>query len=164
MNTQHARPIAGQAGTIHSPRNPQFRGQSIVSIDLVKAAARSEELAGIPERDLAQAAADYERFLLLAKQFPDRPIAPTKAIDRMWHLHMLHPRAYVADCMRLFGEILDHDGGFGSTVEEAPVLAEMFASTAELWAEVFGTAYVGDAVKCTRNCVSRCQRACKTKG
>ncbi|WP_437643950.1 hypothetical protein [Sorangium sp. So ce362] len=43
---------------------------------------------------------------------------------------MLHPKAYVADCMRLFGEILDHDGGFGGTCEEEPVLQAMFVRTA----------------------------------
>lgn len=91
------------------------------------------------------------------------PLAPTKRIDRMWHLHMLHPRAYVADCMKLYGEILDHDGGFGSTPEEEPVLREVFATTATLWQEKFGAPYVGTVVACKRNCVSRCQRRCSSR-
>lgn len=133
-----------------------------VSIDLVAAALRSEDFASIPAAELVEDAQAYERFLRLARDNPDRSIAPTRAIDRMWHLHMLHPRAYASDCMRLFGDILDHDGGFGATPEEAPVLAQTFASTAELWNGVFGEAYVGGVVKCTRNCQSRCSRRCKT--
>lgn len=80
----------------------------------------------------------------------------------MWHLHMLNPRAYHQDCMRLFGDILDHDRGFGSTAEELPVLVATFENTARLWEQEFGVPYVGDAKACTRNCVNRCRRACKT--
>ncbi|MDM8005900.1 MAG: glycine-rich domain-containing protein-like [Phycisphaerae bacterium] len=135
---------------------------TVVSVDLVRAAERSEDFAHVPRRELERDAADYERFLLLAQRNPDVPLAPTKAIDRMWHLHMLNPRAYYDDCMRLFAEILDHDGGFGSTAEELPVLAATFENTALLWEHEFGVPYVGDAKACTRNCVNRCRRACKT--
>ncbi len=136
--------------------------QRIISVDLVKAALRSEELQHLPEDDLKRDAADYERFLLLVQAHPCTEVSPTKAIDRMWHLHMLHPKAYTADCMHLFGEILDHDGGFGSTPEEKPILEATFAATAGLWFETYGVPYLGSQVACTRNCVSRCQRRCKT--
>lgn len=153
MNTAHAWPVSGIPTTIHLVPKEQETAASLLSLDLVAAALRSEDLAAITADELAQDVRDYERFLQLARENPDRSIAPTKAIDRMWHLHMLHPRAYVADCLRLFGEILDHDGGFGGTPEEAPILAETFAATGELWARTFGDAYVGTTVKCTRNCV-----------
>jgi hypothetical protein len=134
----------------------------IVSVDLVRAALRSEELAGTPPDELERDQRDYERFLVLAVVHPDEPLAPTRGIDRMWHLHMLHPRAYVRDCERLFGDILDHDGGFGATPEEAPLLEAVFARTAELWRAAYGEPYCASGVKCSRNCVSRCRRACKT--
>lgn len=134
-----------------------------ISVNLVQAALRSEDLRDIPADELEADAQDYVRFLLLVKEHPDMPLAPTKRIDRMWHLHMLHPKAYVADCMKLLGEILDHDGGFGSTPEEEPVLREVFATTATLWQEKFGAPYVGTVVACKRNCVSRCQRRCSSK-
>ena len=134
----------------------------MLSVNLVQAALRSEELRGIPLDELEADAKDYERFLLLVRDHPDEPVAPTRRIDRMWHLHMLHPKAYVADCTTLFGEILDHDGGFGAEPEEAPVLAAAFARTALLWESKYGTAYTGGRVACKRNCVSRCQRRCKT--
>jgi hypothetical protein len=137
----------------------------VVSIDLVLAARKSEELSTLAPATLRRDARDYERFLLLAQAHPDEPLAPTRSIDRMWHLHMLHPRAYAEDCAHLFGDVLDHDGGFGSTPDEEPLLLATFKRTASLWQKMFGEPYVGEAdaiVKCTRNCVSRCQRACKT--
>jgi hypothetical protein len=139
-------------------------GQSpIISVDLVKAALRSEELVGVPARQLERDVRDYERFLLLAAAMPGEPLAPTRAIDRMWHLHMLHPRAYARDCASLLGDILDHDGGFGTTEDEAPILARIFAQTASLWRAAYGEEYGGVGVKCTHDCVGRCWHACKTK-
>lgn len=135
---------------------------NIISVSLVQAALRSDELRDIPVHELEADAKDYERFLWLVKDHPEHPVAPTRRIDRMWHLHMLHPRAYSDDCMQLFGEILDHDGGFGSTPEEEPVLEEVFAATAALWQRKFGEPYVGSIVACKRNCVSRCTRRCSS--
>jgi hypothetical protein len=139
---------------------------SIVSIDLVERAGRSETLKSIPRETLVRHVLDYGRFLLLAKRHPEEAIAPTKNIDEIWHLHMQNPRAYYADCMNLFGEILDHDGGFGATEEEAPMLMATFKRTAQLWEAAYGESYIGapggDLVKCWHNCVSRCQRACKS--
>lgn len=162
MTETHARPAVSSAALIPEARSQLTGAGSLVSVDLVAAAQRSEELAAVPVDELEGNAREYERFLLLARDYPDRSIAPTRAIDRMWHLHMLHPRSYAADCLRLFGDILDHDGGFGAIPEEAPVLADTVASTAAIWEQVFGEAYLGSAVKCTRNCQSRCTRRCKT--
>lgn len=133
-----------------------------VSIDLLRAALRNEELQKQSPEALRQAIDDYTRFLALAQAHPDEPLAPTRAIDDIWHLHMQHPRAYLADCQRLFGDLLDHDGGFGASADEAPLLEQAFQRTADLWLKAFGRPYEGSPIKCTRNCVSRCKRACKT--
>jgi hypothetical protein len=84
-----------------------------LSVDLVRAASRSESFPKdwIPTK-IARAADDYARFLALARKHPRMALAPTRDIDLMWHLHMLHPVAYSADCKRLIGYVLDHDGGF----------------------------------------------------
>jgi hypothetical protein len=138
-----------------------------ISVDLVAAAHRVEEgfFSGRTQGETVEAAERYLKFLALIQKYPDATIAPTRDIDEMWHLHMLHPVAYHRDCMSSFGEIIDHDGGFGSEPEEAPVLAATFAYTAQLWQQEYGESYVSNdagSVKCTRNCVSRCKRACKT--
>lgn len=134
---------------------------SLISIDLVEAARRSETLKAQPVEDLRRNARDYERFLNLVKRHGG-PVAPTRAIDEMWHLHMLHPVAYFNDCTRLFGRILDHDGGFGTDPAERPILGRVFARTAALWKKEFGVPYVAVVEKCWHDCKSRCWHACSS--
>ncbi|HEU5402204.1 MAG TPA: glycine-rich domain-containing protein-like, partial [Terriglobales bacterium] len=55
----------------------------------------------------------YKQFLNLARKYPEAALTPAIDIDEVWHMHMLRPVAYQKDCYSLFGEILDHDGGFG---------------------------------------------------
>lgn len=84
----------------------------------------------------------------------------------MWYAHMLHPVAYYRDCIDNFGEIIDHDGGFGAEEHEAPLLTATFQHTAELWEKEFGEPYTSNdsqGVKCKRDCVNRCWHACKSK-
>lgn len=107
----------------------------------------------------------YLKFLLLAQLHPGVALAPTKDIDVIWHAHMLAPRAYARDCQRLFGDVLDHDGGFGSTPEELPILKQVFQQTAELWQQTYGEPYVEGArdprvTNCWHDCQGRCWHAC----
>lgn len=114
----------------------------IVSIDLVSAAKRSPDIPdGLSDQRLKTAADRYEKFLLLAARYRNADLIPTKEIDMMWHLHMLHPRAYHKDCMNLFGDILDHDGGFGSDPSEANEHLSTLHATRELWKKEFGEDY-----------------------
>lgn len=142
---------------------------SVISIDLHAEARRSDafpkELTADQVRD---AITRYERFLMLVAKHPGVPLAPTREIDAVWHLHMLRPRAYNDDCQRLLGYLLDHDGGFGKEPEELPVLQRTFMRTAKLWEEAYGERYLleasaDDMVKCWHNCQSRCWHACKSK-
>ena len=109
----------------------------------------------------------------LAAKHPGRPLAPTRDIDEMWHLHMLRPRAYYQDCIRLFGKVLDHDGGFGKGEGELPALMSAFDQTAALWLSEYDEPYLvadaecnsrhsDSAEKCWHNCGSRCWHACKS--
>lgn len=138
----------------------------VISVDLIRAAKRSEDaVSAWDDARLRRAATDYERFLHLAARYPGEALAPTRDIDALWHLHMLHPVAYAKDTTRLLGHILDHDGGFGKAAEELPLLKQVFARTSELWEHEFGAPYRGgvDAMtKCVRDCQSRCWHACKS--
>jgi hypothetical protein len=98
---------------------------------------------------------------------PNKSIAPTRDIDTIWHLHMQSPRAYYRDCIAACGDIIDHNGGFGHSEEELPILMEVFEATSALWEQKYGDSYSqrsnsDSATKCTRNCVSRCHNACKS--
>jgi hypothetical protein len=112
--------------------------QPIVSVDLIEMARRSEDIPNtVTDDDLKDAFSRYERFLLLIQRYPKHQLAPTGDIDMMWHLHMLSPRAYHRDCLRLFGDVLDHNGGFGAEVGELVQLANAFEETAKLWQKEF---------------------------
>ena len=125
-----------------TPR-PEPKGEGtlpVLGVDLVAAARRSRgPLAGLAVEQLISTLEDYRRFLFLVSLDPSRRLIPTGGIDEMWHLHMLHPVAYLTDCMAIFGFLLDHDPGFGETQEESPVLIESAARTAELWEATFGS-------------------------
>ncbi|MCB9763741.1 MAG: glycine-rich domain-containing protein-like [Alphaproteobacteria bacterium] len=140
----------------------------ILSVDLHNAARRSD---GDPstwsDDELTRAICRYHRFLELVAEDPNRPIAPTRDIDEVWHLHMLSPRAYFEDCQQLFGEILDHDGGFGKGEGELPQLLSTFEDTAARWQAKFGEPYVQqtkheDMKNCWHDCQGRCWHACKS--
>ena len=136
----------------------------VFSVDLREAARRSESEVSewVPER-LDEAIHRYRKFFHLASMEPG--VAPTRDIDMIWHLHMQAPVAYYNDCVEYCGRILDHDGGFGKTPEEALVLSQVFAKTAERWHEVFGEPYVADTgsgTKCWHDCQNRCWHACKS--
>jgi hypothetical protein len=137
-----------------------------LSVDLVAAARRSDDFAPeLTDDELARRVERYIKFLGLAGRHPGWAVAPTREIDEMWHLHMLHPVAYYQDCQRIAGGLLDHDGGFGKAPEEAPVLERVFRRTETLWAEAYGEPYVAEAesaVKCWHDCQGRCWHACKS--
>ena len=136
----------------------------VFSIDLHRAARRSEsETSEWVAEKLDESVERYRKFFALARS--GERIAPTRDIDMIWHLHMQAPVAYHNDCMSYLGRILDHDGGFGKTPEEATVLADVFAKTSRRWEEVFGEPYVAGAsgeTNCWHDCVDRCWHACSS--
>ena len=138
-----------------------------ISVDLVRKAERSEDTPSEYNRAaLVTAERRYRQFLYLCKTFPDQPLSPCHDIDLIWHLHMLSPRAYFEDCQKIFGDMLDHDGGFGAIEEERPELERVFGNTAKLFEQVFGEVYLdtngGSSRKCVKACrVKECRRACK---
>lgn len=136
------------------------------SVDLVQAAQRSDDLpAEWTPADIDRALLRYRRFLALVAASPRTQIAPTRDIDVMWHLHMLSPRAYHADCMRWFGDVLDHNGGFGKAPEEEPILIAAFDRTARRYESMFGEKYAErtDVIDCWHDCDGRCWHACSNE-
>merc|ERR1739842_79199 len=60
----------------------------------------------------------YRRFLLvMAKAGSTSAAGPPNEIDWLWHGHIVHPEAYTADCIRLFGHVIPHVPGDPPTVQ-----------------------------------------------
>ena len=115
-----------------------------VSVNLVAAAQKSRgPLGKLSVEVLEVLDRRYRMFLQLCKKYPRMHMSPTGDIDEMWHLHMLHPKAYYHDCIRNFGCILDHNPGFGLASDaEWAQLKVQFGAVESLWAEEFGESYV----------------------
>ena len=162
---------------------------TIASIDLEMVKMKlmdTDEGLGWTEEQCDIAEVEYKRFLHLNKKFPDFPIVPHTSMDLMWHQHILDTRAYHSDCNKVFGEYFHHFPYFGIRSEEDKNdLTSAFEETQIIYANQFGSEMlVTDshgcksscnssgrcksrkeavvASKCTRNCVSRCTRKCKT--
>jgi len=142
--------------------------RSSLSVDLISASYRASAFPqdwSHGKREME--AARYERFLALAAKRPGLRATPTRDIDELWHLHMLHPVAYHRDCMRIFGRIFDHDGGFGTGPGELPILKAALRRFAAEWEREYGERYVeqmpsddGGAANCWHDCSNRCWHAC----
>lgn len=139
-----------------------------ITVDLLESFRRSDSKPeGWSELEAKNALDRYEKFFKLAAKHPGQPLAPTKDIDVMWHLHMLSPKAYYNDCIRVMGTLLDHDGGFGKGEGELPKLQATFAKTEQLWLIEYGEQYYTPneldqegLIKCWHDCQSRCWHAC----
>jgi hypothetical protein len=55
----------------------------------------------------------YRGFLKLCAWYPDQSIVPSKAIDEVWHAHILDTAKYAADSRAVFGHFLHHFPYFG---------------------------------------------------
>lgn len=51
---------------------------------------------------------EYRCFLQLARDFPDRPLAPSRDCDIFWHCHVLTLGLYLEHCQKVFGRPLLH--------------------------------------------------------
>lgn len=105
----------------------------------------------------------YKQFLKLSyRYYAEKPIVPTKAIDEMWHAHILDTQAYDADCQKAFGFKLHHYPYFGIKGEQdAKDLDAAYADTRKTWMTHFGIDPVGDSSSCSPRCSGgKCMAKC----
>ena len=57
--------------------------------------------------DAEYAINQYRQYLYLVKKY-ETNIAPTIAVDAVWHNHILDTRKYIKDCQIIFGHYLHH--------------------------------------------------------
>lgn len=114
-----------------------------VTVNLIADAHRSYGImAKLDDDTLRWIETRYLKFLLLQKRHWGTTLVPTEDVDEMWHLHMLRPRAYAEDCQKLFGTVLDHNGGFGAEADQTSLLIEFFEHTSKLWEIEYEEPYV----------------------
>lgn len=93
---------------------------------------------GLMLADADQAVDLYRCFLKLCVLRPEVSLVPTRAIDRVWHAHLLDTAKYRTDCHQVFGRILDHFpyAGLRGEADEA-AWSRDFIRTRQLFREQF---------------------------
>ena len=75
-----------------------------IDLEMVKLKLQdAEDGPGLTEEQCNEVEIEYKRFLQLNKKLPELPIVPHRAMDLMWHQHILDTRAYHKDCQTIFG-------------------------------------------------------------
>lgn len=132
----------------------------------------SEAEMSATEWDMAES--EYRRFLTLKRFYASVALVPSKAVDAIWHAHILDTRAYREDCQQVFGRFIDHYPYFGIYGQDDYLeLKNAFAQTVALYEKHFG-AYPGggdetQAMRCGDGhachvptpCACRVEGACK---
>lgn len=89
---------------------------------------------------------EYKRFLTLLVKYPEASIAPSKAVDKFWHGHILDTLKYAEDCKKVFGYFLHHFPYFGMRgSEDAANLAAAADTMNRLYQKEFGDAKLAEA-------------------
>jgi hypothetical protein len=69
---------------------------------------------------------------------PDASVVPCRAVDEIWHQHILDTIAYRNDCDAIFGRFMDHYPYFGTRgPQDAQDLVEAYAETLVCFRENF---------------------------
>jgi uncharacterized protein (TIGR04222 family) len=79
---------------------------------------------------------EYRRFLFLAVG-ADHVVSPSDPIDQVWHLHLLHTRAYQAYCRDILGRPLHHQPSNGEPCMKS-ALRKQYMATIHSYRELFG--------------------------
>jgi hypothetical protein len=118
---------------------PGELGQQLMALDLecIKYKLVREGGWGLEQADVVEK--HYKAYLFLLATQPDTLWVPTKAVDEMWHSHILDTQKYMADCAKLFGRYLHHYPYLGMKDEQdAKLLEQLFTQTKETVLAQFG--------------------------
>jgi uncharacterized membrane protein YphA (DoxX/SURF4 family) len=98
-----------------------------------------EEGEGWTKEMCDEAEIEYRRFLQLVLLYPTAKIVPNRAIDIIWHYHILDTEAYHNDCHCIFGFFMHHYPYYGmnGAADEVRLLSS-FDETGILYEKTFG--------------------------
>jgi hypothetical protein len=149
-------PVSGASRPpVSLPCAEDFFGIDLVK-SIMKKPLRDRPLWATDERSVREAVDDFRRFFYLMATHPGENLVPTVTQDDVWHAFLMHPVAYHEACIRHCGTLIDHDGGFGLTDDERPVLEDYKRVTMRLWETVFGFPHPSDPRSPARACCSTC--------
>jgi hypothetical protein len=86
----------------------------------------------------------YKRWLLINRLYPKERLAPSRAIDRVWHHRLKNSEKYRAECLRTAGYYLKHEE---VDLQSAEPYHERLR---ELWISHFGEDLMGPSAACTK--------------
>ncbi|MBJ7319219.1 MAG: hypothetical protein JHC96_10505 [Brevundimonas sp.] len=70
-------------------------------------------------KEIDQTILEYRAMLQLIRSSDGQSLAPSRAIDTVWHHHILDTQKYIADCEALFGRYVHHFPYSGLFSEDA---------------------------------------------
>ena len=123
----------------------------IDQIDLSFAVGKMIEEEGYTTEAATEAVDLYKIFLKLCKKYPSVKLVPTKAIDDVWHQHILDTVQYFKDCEEIFGGYMHHDPHFFGT----PEYDSSWEATCDLYQNEFAVNLKGSGTTCAFSSCSR---------
>jgi hypothetical protein len=103
-----------------------------------------------------QLIAAYRGFLKLCAWYPDLSFVPSKAVDQVWHAHILDTAKYADDTRAVFGRVLDHFPYLGMRgADDEAAWQDAFARTRDMFQRHFGCGLPGG--QAMQSCSSSCQ-------
>lgn len=81
----------------------------------------------------------YFHFMQLKASYPNNLLIPTLDIEIIWQTHLLRPKMYHDDCMRLFHRVIDHS--LLTNDLEQFLKEQAFIDTCKLYKERYGEEY-----------------------
>ena len=138
-------------------------GISSIDLSMVKLKLMdSEEGVGWNAEQCDRIELEYRRYLSLSRQYPAKPIVPSRLVDTFWHYHILDTQAYFEDCNRALGYFLHHYPYFGMRgKEDAEALGAAYDETLALYEAHFGLPsediWTREGASRCPNCGRRCR-------
>lgn len=117
-------------------RNKHEIVELIEGLDLVKIKGKLISDKGWTKEEADTVEIWYKRFLILHAKYPGQKHVPNKAIDSMWHEHILNTRKYAADCENIFGEFMHHNPSYDEKNQQK--MQDVFTETNKYYRIEFG--------------------------
>lgn len=80
----------------------------IKDLDLSGPKSRLKALCGWSDEKCNLIEPQYKAFLAVHLENKTKNLVPSKDVDEMWHMHILHTKKYVDFCNNVFGEYFHH--------------------------------------------------------